>query len=300
MGFPVHQAAHKFTRGTPIVYTNGRWVSTSGAWDAVVDSIQSADIFTATDSGTIDYPFGTVTPGELVKTSSGTSIGRIVSPGKLLLDRTGSSTSTTIVNQAKQNNPTLSDLGGQPLSTVLTTLSNLSPGDGYLQGASTGTLQWSFPSLRTEIQTLTALQTTITVTVITTDGIAVYIEGAREDEFAILNSTQIQLFRSYPAGTKVYLTQNDFSGSGTAIAPYGPASGDLGGMFPNPTVKQVHAVNKAFTYNIDGTLATMTDANGSKTFTYTLGKLTSVSGTGVYQNKTMTYSGDQLVSVTVT
>jgi len=64
-------------------------------------------------------------------------------------------------------------------------------------------------------------------------------------------------------------------------------------------VKKVTKTNSTLTYNVDGTLATITDSYGSKTFVYTDGKLTSITATGAYQNKTLNYTGDSLTSITV-
>lgn len=91
----------------------------------------------------------------------------------------------------------------------------------------------------------------------------------------------------------------DISAGGVGGTPTGPAGGDLAGNYPNPVVVQVGARTKSFTYNGDGTLATVTDAYGTKTFNYTGGQLTSIVGTGEYPTKTFGYTGDNLTSVTV-
>lgn len=59
-------------------------------------------------------------------------------------------------------------------------------------------------------------------------------------------------------------------------------------------------LSKTLTYNLDGTLNTISDSAGTKTMVYTDGKLTGIVGTGAYPDKTFTYSGDALVAVTVT
>ena len=57
--------------------------------------------------------------------------------------------------------------------------------------------------------------------------------------------------------------------------------------------------DKTLTYNMDGTLNVITDANGTKTMVYTSGKLTSIIGTGAYPSKTFTYTGDLLTGIDV-
>jgi len=94
---------------------------------------------------------------------------------------------------------------------------------GVMTNDGTGVLGWNnapvgVASTRSETQTLTSGQTVVTVTTITTEGLAVYIEGAREDEFTINSSTQITLTRSYPTGTKIFLVQND-PYSGVYVTP---------------------------------------------------------------------------------
>jgi hypothetical protein len=58
-------------------------------------------------------------------------------------------------------------------------------------------------------------------------------------------------------------------------------------------------VSKTLTYNMDGTLDVVTDANGTKTMGYSGGLLVSVTGTGAYPNKTFHYTGGLLDSITV-
>lgn len=64
---------------------------------------------------------------------------------------------------------------------------------------------------REETQTLAAAQTAVTLAVLSTLGIAVYIEGVRlrDDEFTVNTSTQLTLASSYPAGTKITVVQNE-------------------------------------------------------------------------------------------
>lgn len=77
-----------------------------------------------------------------------------------------------------------------------------------------------------ERQTLAASQTTVTMAVTTTRGLAVYIEGVRipkgagADEWSIAaggtSLTQIVLGKPYPEGTRILLTQNEPTGSAPA------------------------------------------------------------------------------------
>jgi phage-related tail fiber protein len=60
-----------------------------------------------------------------------------------------------------------------------------------------------------EIQTATAAQQIFTLATMTTVGAAVYVEGAREFDYTLLNATQIQLSRTLPAGTRVMFVQNE-------------------------------------------------------------------------------------------
>jgi hypothetical protein len=76
---------------------------------------------------------------------------------------------------------------------------------------------------------------------------------------------------------------------------YAPLAID-GRVYPEDIPLPTDAV---LTYNLDGTLATLTDTNGSKTFSYSLGKLVTITGTGIYPNKSFIYTGDQLTSIEV-
>lgn len=49
-------------------------------------------------------------------------------------------------------------------------------------------------------------------------------------------------------------------------------------------------LSKTPTYNSNGTLATTTDTAGVKTFSYTNGFCTSIAGTGIYPNKTLSFN----------
>lgn len=55
--------------------------------------------------------------------------------------------------------------------------------------------------------------------------------------------------------------------------------------------------NKTFVYNPDGTLLSMSDENGSKTFTYSSGLATSMVGDGWYKSKSFAYSSGKLTNV---
>lgn len=58
-------------------------------------------------------------------------------------------------------------------------------------------------------------------------------------------------------------------------------------------------LDTTLTYNLDGTLDVVTTASGTKTMGYTLGKLTSIVGTGIYPSKNFTYTGDNLTGIDV-
>src|SRR6185503_18119580 len=60
-----------------------------------------------------------------------------------------------------------------------------------------------------EMQTAAASQAIFDLTVCTTDGVAVYIGGAREFGFTVNNTTRLTLDAGLPAGTKVWFVQNE-------------------------------------------------------------------------------------------
>jgi phage-related tail fiber protein len=60
-----------------------------------------------------------------------------------------------------------------------------------------------------EVQTAVADQQVFTLTVCTTEGVAVYVEGGREYDITPLNATQVQLSRPLSAGTRVLFVQNE-------------------------------------------------------------------------------------------
>lgn len=79
-----------------------------------------------------------------------------------------------------------------------------------------------------------------------------------------------------------------------------PVGGGINRMLTDQLYLPIAGISKTITYNGDGTLASMTDTNGTKTMVWTNGVLTSLSGAGVYRNKTFTYTGGILTAVTVT
>lgn len=88
-------------------------------------------------------------------------------------------------------------------------LSKLSNADGDTEWRSpTDTFNISVDVI-TEVQTATASQDIFTLAVLSTDGVAVYVEGAREYDYTILNQTQLQLTRTLPAGARVLFAQNE-------------------------------------------------------------------------------------------
>lgn len=63
-----------------------------------------------------------------------------------------------------------------------------------------------------ERQTLADLQTVVNLALLTTQGLAVYIEGARLIEtidYVVNSNTQFTMARSYPAGSRIHMYQND-------------------------------------------------------------------------------------------
>ena len=77
-------------------------------------------------------------------------------------------------------------------------------------------------------------------------------------------------------------------------------AGDIGGIPTDPNILQVHKYSKTFTYNLNGQLTGLSDANGTKTFTYTDGALTGITGTGIYQSGTLSYTDGILTATTFT
>lgn len=84
-----------------------------------------------------------------------------------------------------------------------------------------GDTEWANPTdvnvvvnMVPEHQTLAAGQTTVTLSTVTTNGLAVYIEGVRlrEDQWTAVSATQLTLGTSYPAGTKFTGVQNEPAG----------------------------------------------------------------------------------------
>ena len=63
-----------------------------------------------------------------------------------------------------------------------------------------------------EPQTLSAGQTTVTLTTMTTEGIAVYVEGSREFDFTVVNSTDFDFSQSFPDGTRIWVVKRDIEG----------------------------------------------------------------------------------------
>jgi phage-related tail fiber protein len=66
-----------------------------------------------------------------------------------------------------------------------------------------------------ETQTLAAAQTAVILTTVTSDGLAIYIEGVRlkKADWTAVDATHITLAQSYPAGTIATLVQNEPAGS---------------------------------------------------------------------------------------
>lgn len=66
-----------------------------------------------------------------------------------------------------------------------------------------------------ETQTLAASQTAVILTLTTTNGLALYVEGVRlrADQWTVVDATNLTLASSYPAGTKLQAIQNEPAGS---------------------------------------------------------------------------------------
>jgi len=77
---------------------------------------------------------------------------------------------------------------------------------------------------------------------------------------------------------------------------------DRGATTTKPLTAQdfIATTNKEISYHIDGTVNVITTDAGTKTFEYNLdGTLASITGTGVYKNKTLTYTDGVLTAITV-
>lgn len=66
-----------------------------------------------------------------------------------------------------------------------------------------------FVKVSEEHQTLAAGQTIVNLSLLTTNGLALYIEGVREFDWIANTDTQLTLGQSYPNGTKVDFVQNN-------------------------------------------------------------------------------------------
>jgi streptogramin lyase len=73
-----------------------------------------------------------------------------------------------------------------------------------------------------ENQSLASGQTGVTMSVVTTDNLAVYVEGVRlrNNEFTKDTNNRITLSQSYPSGSQIILVQNDQSGTSIVTASY--------------------------------------------------------------------------------
>lgn len=96
-----------------------------------------------------------------------------------------------------------------------------------------GDVEWADPTAAVQVivdvlkeeQTLAAGQTVVNFANITTNGLALYIEGIRDEDFTANSSTQITLGRTFPAGTKITGYQN------TPVNPSYFARKDLANTF---------------------------------------------------------------------
>lgn len=96
-------------------------------------------------------------------------------------------------------------LPGGTTNQILTKNSNA---DGDVKWASPLAVGIAINALQ-EIQTTAAGQDTFTLSVVSTVGVAIYVEGVREQVFTTISPTQVRLSRTLPAGLKVLFVQND-------------------------------------------------------------------------------------------
>lgn len=133
-----------------------------------------------------------------------------------------------------------------------------------------GDTEWADPftiqvivNVRKEVQTLAASQTIVDLAVCTTVGLAVYIEGIREEGWTAhpTITTRLTLDRSYPTGTQIYFFQNDPTNQADLVTRDGAtlknganlnfAGGGTVGGLPAPTSGS-QAANKDY---VDSVLA---------------------------------------------
>ncbi len=96
-----------------------------------------------------------------------------------------------------------------PGGTTHQVLRKKSNADGDTEWADpTDSLNIAVDAIKEE-QTAVAGQDTFTLVTLTTDGVAVYVEGIREHNYTIISATVVQLTRTLPAGTKVLFVQNE-------------------------------------------------------------------------------------------
>lgn len=110
-----------------------------------------------------------------------------------------------------------------PGGTVTQVLGKKSNSDGDYQWKDLGKINVTVDTIA-ERQTLAANQTTVDLTVTTTYGLAVYIEGLRKDKGPGADEwqpdaqlpTRIKLGKAWPAGTRITLVNNEPAGSASA------------------------------------------------------------------------------------
>jgi len=92
-------------------------------------------------------------------------------------------------------------------------------------------------------------------------------------------------------------SEEDNAGGGGGGSSLG---GDLGGTTAAGYVKIVRGLSTTVTYDGSNRVSTITTSLGTKTMTYNGdGTLASITGSGNYHNKSFTYSGGILQSITV-
>lgn len=72
----------------------------------------------------------------------------------------------------------------------------------------------------------------------------------------------------------------------------------VNGILTTIVIQDAVTITKTFQYT-DGKLSLITDNYGTRTYTYTGEKLTSITGTGIYVSKIFTYTGDALTGIMV-
>lgn len=127
-----------------------------------------------------------------------------------------------------------------------------------------------------EEQTLTTSQTVVTLSTVTTEALAVYIDGVRlpQSQWTADTATQLTLATSYPDGTKILMTQNEPNAQIETvkvgqIIMLGLAA-DPAALFGYGTWSRIAEGQAVFGYNAaDTDFNTLGKTGGAKTHTHT-------------------------------